>query len=276
MEELKLSLDVVIDIPSSKDYQFSEFEEFASGITTPRPRDYIKVMDQKSSSLCTKYAEYYWASAYNILEDINNTGWVIRPQLDPGYIDDWIRSLQVRMDDAVKSWLIKWYLQIPKVWFKLQDWKIQTKENRIKQMKTALNSWFWLYTGTEYVKWTMAMSPILKFDTVKHTGHADLICWSDQIYHTTDKLFEFINSFWEKRWDKWYWYINENDVDKLFTIYVLIPMDHTWFFDNYKDWKVAQEIKKLSKWLYEKWTPDQQKEWNRMQVSKTLDKMYKL
>jgi hypothetical protein len=101
----------------------------------------------------------------------------------------------------------------------------------------------------------MDQSPILKFENWTKIWHAFDITWKDEIYHSYDKLFKHVNSYWKDRWDKWYWYIKEKDIDKLYTAYIFIDKKDDEYFKNFKTIQKAKQWLKIFKELYEIWNP---------------------
>lgn len=280
MDKKELITEDVIDIPSNRDYLFEEYlqEEQAEWNNYVRPEEYYNVLDQGSTSMCTLYALQAIINWNQILEDLKEIGNVVREQYDPK--NDWIdniRHLQTRIEKARKDWKIEWYLSIPRVWTNTPTW-VMTIERRNKELKMALNKWYFIYTGTEYSKWTMNQSPLLNLWKDKYTWHAFSIVGADNIYQSHDRLYKFVNSWWKEWWDDWYWYIKEEDIDKLFTCYVVIPKSNAEFFRKYRANKKVMELISLAKQIYNENKDNKQiREYFEMiQLSNNLIKLFKI
>lgn len=271
----RLTLEDVVDIPSNRDYLFDEYlqEEQAEWEYKARPENLLKVLDQWTTPMCTMFAKQHIVNAHNILEDIMQEWRIIREQKNANdYWIDTIRHLQTRIDNARKAGEIAGYLSIPRVWLKTPT-GIMTKERRIEEINKALSKWYFIYTWSEYVKRTMNMKPLLNF-TTKQTGHAFSLTGIE------NGNIKFINSWWEKWGDKWYWYIKQDDVDKLFTCYICIPADNSEWFKKFRANKKVMELIALAKWLYEEARKENNKAkltyFEAIQLSKTLTNLYKL
>ncbi len=280
MDTKDLITEDVVDIPSDRDYLFGEYleEENAEWNKWIRPEEYFNVLDQWSKPMCTNFAMWAIVNWNKILEDLKEMWEVVRNQYDPNidWVDD-IRSLQARIDKFKKEWLIEWYLSIPRVWWKTPT-GVMTVERRNMELKTALDKWFFVYTGTEYSKWTMYQSPILNLQDNRYTGHAFSIVGADDIYHSTSNLYKFVNSFWKEWWNDGYWYIKDFNVDKLFTCYVVIPKSNSDFFKKFKANKKIMEFIITAKKIYEenKDNKDIRDYFEKIQLTNNLTKLFKL
>jgi len=280
MDTKELIVEDVIDIPSNRDYLFEEYleEENAEWADYKRPEDYYRVLDQWSTPMCTLFAVQAIVNWYNIIEDIRELWQLVRNQHNP--IEDWvdsIRHLQTRIDNARKAGKIEWYLSIPRVWLNTPTGRM-TAERRNKQIKTALDKGFFIYTGTEYSKRTMNQSPILNLGDTKHTGHAFSLVGADDIYQSHDNLYKFVNSFWKGWGDRGYGYIKEDNIDKQFTFYVVIPKNNSEFFKKYRANKKVMELISLAKSIYleNKENKAIKEYFEKIQLSNTLTKLFKI
>lgn len=279
-KELKIDImDDVVDIPDNRDWLFDEFlqEEQAEAMTERvRPTDIYKVLDQWKTSMCTLYAIQAIINAYTILEDIKEEWETIRPQIDPATrgLDD-IRVLQTRVNNANKSWEIDGFLSIPRVWWNTPTGKM-TIERRNRELQIALQRWFFIYTGTNNTGWTMTMSPLLRMQQKQFIWHAFSLTGANDVYRSDSWLYKFVNSYGKERGDKWYWYIRPHDVDKLFTCYIIIPKDSNEFFKKYRKNKKIYSLINQAKELYREGTPEIQKYFEQIQLSKNLEQLYKL
>lgn len=276
--ELKNWEDNIIDIPDTRDYMFDEYirqkNEYADWIEY-RPEDIVTVYNQWRTAKCTWYWLQHIVNGYNILEDISNEWSVIRPQKDPmEYLDDRPHSLQDRLNQFRELWLIEWYVAIPRVWWNTPT-GIMTAERRNKELKKAMEQWYFIYTGTDRVKWTMTMNPLLNFWD-KRVWHAFSLVKENDIYHSTGDLYKFINSYGKERWDNGYWYIKESDVDKLYTCYVILDHKDSDFFKRFRSNKKVTDLILKAKELYYEWNYEQKKYFENIQLTKNLIKLYNL
>lgn len=271
MEELLIWQDV-IDNPDPKDRLLDEFLEFADGIEEAKfvwPREYIPVPDQGNAWICS----YVWLiniiNWYNIIEDINNTWQIVRDRIDPIIKDDWVRHLTTRLSNAKKVGLIEWYLLIPRVWV-----NGMTKDQRNEKIKKALQKYF-IYTGVENVNWSKWWTdPIINFNTSLKNWHCMWLVSCDNTYHTTSNLYEFINHFSDKFWDKWYSYLKEIDIDKMMSAYIIIDKNDSGIFKLFKLKKKLEELIKAWKDSYVLATELDRKDivelFNKLWISKAL------
>lgn len=275
--EKEIPIDAVVDEPQNGDYNRHEFEEFAEGDRkTARPDEYIELFDQGNSSLCTRYSLTAIINAYNILEDINTEWKPIRDQIDPSYPDDWIRSLQRRVDDAKKAGLIEGYVAIQKVWWKYPNGTVQTKETRLQQIKKALDSGYFLYTGSDKVDWSAWWkNPIISWKS-SGVGHAFDLVASNETYHSTGNLIKIANSFGRDYADNGYNYINESDIDRLFTVYVIIDKKDSAFFQTFKQQQKAKQLIAIAKDLYENANAEQKAWFMEKKIGDWIKKLYLL
>lgn len=282
MEELKSQLDFCIDQPDSGEYSFQEYllergEEWRG--TKIRLEEYFKVLNQKLTPMCS----YYWVIAgvnmNNIREDLDTEWQIVRDQIDPTQkpVDN-IRNLFTRVNNARKEWLIEWFVSIARVGDNTPT-GVMTKERRLKEIKTAIGMWYPVITWTYNVKRTHWMSPILKMGD-DNGWHIFCLSWKDRAYKSTGNLLKFVNSFGKERWDEGYWYIKEEDIDKLFTCYVLIDKQDSEFFKKYKANRKVMELITKGKEVYQEAVNSKNLEavkyleW--IQLSKSLTKIYKL
>lgn len=276
--ELKTLADNIIDIPDQRDYLFDEYlqEENGEGDIWVRPEQYFKILDQWQTPMCSYFALWAIINGYNIVEDIKNEWQVIRQQYNPSdHPVDNIRSIQTRLEQAKKGWLIAWYLAIPKVWTKTPT-GIMTEERRNKEMQIALNKGFYLYTGTDRTNWTMKQSPILNLWNEIKLWHIISIVGAKDVYHSESNLYKFVNSFWSDWGDKWYGYIKESDVEKLYTVYVVIPQSNQEFFRRYKENKKVMDFIQKAKELYISGNDEVKKYFEEIKLSENLLKLYKI
>jgi len=255
-KELKFIEDYVFDIPDSRDFLLEEYLEFANW-KTPITwlQDNLILYSQWNTPKCTRYAAQFLSTMLDMLEDIETVWEILRPQKDPGtYKDNRPHTLLDRAKQFKELDKIIWFVSIPRVWYKYSNWTSMTLQRRLDLFKKALDISF-LFTGTDRVKRTMSQSPILKFWSAATIWHAFDITWKNEIYHSSDKLFKHVNSFWKERGDNWYWYIEENNIDKLYTAYMFIDKKDSEYFANFKTIQKAKQWIKIFKELYEIWNP---------------------
>ena len=273
--EKELPEEAIIDEPQQSDYNRHEFEEFAEGDRrTARPDEYIELFDQGSTSLCTRYALTAIINAYNILEDLNTEWKLIRDPIDPSTPDDGIRSLQRRVDDAKKAGLIEGYVSIQRVWWKYTNGTTQTKETRLQQIKKAIDSGYFLYTGSDKVDssaWWK--NPIISWKA-SGVGHAFDLVSDNETYHSTGDLIKIANSFGRDYADNGYNYIKEENIDKLFTVYVIIDRKDASFFQTFKQQQKAKQLIALAKDLYENANTEQKAWFIEKKIGEWINKLY--
>lgn len=278
-KDLKIVQDHIIDTPDNRDYLFDEYlkakEEYADGWTEYRPENKVTVFDQWRSAKCTWFALQHIVNWYNIIEDIQNTDNIIRPQKDPNeYLDNRVHSLQDRLKQFRELWLIEWYVSIPRVWWNTPT-GVMTVERRNEELKKAMQKWYFIYTWSNRAKRTMGMNPVIKFGDYS-IWHAFSLVKQWDIYHSKDNLYKFINSWWTKWWDNGYWYIEEKDVDKLFTAYIIIDKKDSEFFQRFKANRKVTDLILKAKEIYYDSNNEQKKYWETIQLTKNLIKLYNL
>lgn len=268
--------DIIIDSPDDRDYMFEDYiEQEEADWQSMRPLDNFKLFDQWKNTKCTWYALQHIVNLYNLKEDLEETGGIIRQQLDPDtYEDNRPHTLQDRLKQFRELWLIEWYVTIPRVWYNTPT-GIMTLERRNKELNLALNKWFLIYTGSDKIKWTMNNWPIVKFSD-KWDWHAFPIITNKDIYHSTDNLYKFGNSFGSDRGDNGYWYIQEKDVDKLFTAYIIIDKSDSEYFKKYRANKKVFEFLQKAKELYNEWNDEIKKYFEQIKLSENLTKLFKM
>ena len=133
--------DACLDIPSSNDYSYDNFMEFANGevdLQRTRPFDKERVYNQWSTPACTRYALTHICNANNILEYGEN--WQSYEQLDP--ITIWtngnkIRTLQAALEEIRWLGLIEGYTRI----------------TTLDKLKDSIDKWMFIYTGSDNWDW---------------------------------------------------------------------------------------------------------------------------
>lgn len=206
-----------IDIPDSRDYTRENFEEFALGNSKIRPKDKVIVQNQWSVWACTRFGITHVVNGNNLLE--YSDAWFVYNQINA--MDVWNRSdksilLQSAVNQMKNEWLIAWYVR-PKT---------------IEQMKKSLDLWYFIYTGSNNWDWGKTRSTkiyALRTDG-KIVWHAYAIVWYNDVWWIA------INSYWPKRWDKWYFTIPFEYTDKLFTKYSIIDKAN-----NFSEFKVKEK-----------------------------------
>lgn len=215
-EELK-ELNAVYDSPSIYDLQWSEYVEWVWD-KAKFPREKLKVRNQYDQRETYKACSCYWLTAIfnwnQILEfakqgidfEQENPRWKRQVfQAERWYPDCWA-SMQDMMKFFKKRWLIDWYLQC----------------NTPQECRNVINNWFGIYTWSKKCSWSKtskAKSFVYDKDWANH-------CFA--IVDYDDNWLIAINSFWESRWDKWYFYIPDENYKDLFSTYAIIDHDDTW------------------------------------------------
>lgn len=227
------------DMPDNRDYPFDEYIEFAEWIEKKRPYNDLIVYNQWATPACTRYALMHIVNAQNIIEYKEN--WQIYEQIDPITIrTNWnkIKSLQSALSEVRRLWLIEWSA---KIFYKNETELLQS-------MKKAIDMWMYIYTGSSNGDWAkIKQTGIYTIRTDwKFVWHA----WDIIDYDDTKQAFKCINSYWNKRWLKWYFRLPYPMITKIYSKYPIIDKDDSWKFQIFKDKQKAKQVAKLNKELY--------------------------
>lgn len=242
------------DEPTTKDYQFTDFEDVYSWEKSPRPKAKLRVQNQWSTPACTCFSLGHIYNWNNLLED--EKAWENRPQVEimdiwkqfcdnRGYDNVW-SSIQTAAQFYKKTWRIEGYVTI--------NWDISQQVSRMRKsldMGYFLSTWSsnWDRTATKKT-WIYTQRKDNKF-----VWHA--FCIVDYM----DDYFRAVNSFWDTRWPyNWYFKIMNTDVDKLYSKLSIIDRDDTGNFKQSKEVEKAKICIKAAQDLYHtslnEWTYD--------------------
>jgi len=191
--------------------------------------DYPKAIDNRT--VTTIYNQWLLditrmaCGSYGVIHTINvanyYTGWW---EHDPK--EQWIRfverykteeydpvsqgsSLQDQLDFAKKLWFIDWY------------YRISRGDNIVLEIKSAIARGEYIYTGSKQIDWKATRASDDKVAVVGNgSAHIVEIDWYNNTY-----LF-CRNSYGDKSYDWWYFYLKREDISCLFTIYAV--KDHAW------------------------------------------------
>ena len=209
-------LNSVYDDPKDTDFLWGEYVEgLWDGI--PFPWRQLKVRnqyDQKETyKACSAYGLTAVYNGWQIIEfgkqwiefEQDNPRWKwLAFQAERGYPDSGA-SLQQMMSFFKKRGLIDWYL-------KCKD---------VQECKNALRNGFGLYSGSSKCSWSKtskAKQFVYDADGANH-------CFA--IVDYDDNWLWAINSFGESWWDKWWFYIPDENFKDLFTTYAIVDHDDT-------------------------------------------------
>ena len=232
------------DNPTQSDYKF-EWEDMLSGINSKRPKDKIKVQDQKQTPACTFYSAYHVINGYNLLEDERQG--IDRPQIDPlvprnefckyrGNYTMWY-SIQWAATEAKKA---------GKIIGRLSIGNELSNDVQVEKMKKALDSWYFMNTGSSNGDRQTTGSTgtyTLRTDT-KFVWHARSIIDYDT------KWFIAINSRGIRWKELWYFHVPFNLVDKLYSKLVIMDTDDSWYFQRIKERSQAMDAVRQLKKIY--------------------------
>lgn len=257
------------DLPSKLDYKFSTLEEVYNGENSKRPTDKLIVQNQGTSKGCTMYSATHIVNANNIIEDISL--WENRPQVDP---------------------MIRWELFCKERWYSNQGSNIQTMAQRnkqkwyiagwvtcdksgdelVKQMKKALDMWYFISTGSSNGDWTKT----------KKTGIYTIRTDNKFVWHARaivdykDDYFIAINSY-GKRWKyNGYFRVPFTMVDKIYSKLCIIDANDKNLFVTVAEKEKAKQIITLAKELHKIGTLEQQQYFEKIQLSTNLTKLYSI
>lgn len=221
MDELVLTQNAIYDNPWKYDIQWEDYVEWAKGKKFPWKK--LKVRNQNAYkdtvSGCWVYGLTYIYNGNQINEFEDK--WIEFEQEDPRWkwytfqAERWNpwnvwSSLQECMSFFKKRWLIDWYV----------------KCNTIEECKNALNNWCWIYTWTTKCNWKQAKANKEFAYDPNWAAHCIAIVDYD------DTGFISINSFGEYWWDKWYFHINYDMFDNLFSKYAIVDHDDSGKLDE--------------------------------------------
>lgn len=213
MEDINV-LNMVYDEPSRYDYLWSEYAEWTEW------KKFcgwfkLKVWNQNANNDTLTWCSAYWLTYiynWNQLMEFAKE-WIEFEQEDPRwkwlafqserwYPNAWA-SLQEMMTFFKNRWLIDWFV------------KCKTAQ----ECKNALSNWFGIYTWSNKCNWK---------STSKEKKFVYDINWAAHCFAVVDfddNWLIAINSFWDKWWDNWYFYIPDEDYKYIFSTYAIVDHD---------------------------------------------------
>lgn len=213
-EELK-QLNAVYDEPSRYDYLWKDYVEWNETKKKFCEWYNLKIWNQNANKDTLK-----WCSAYgltyvyngNQLVEFGNE-WIEFEQDDPrwkwlafqaerGYPNSWA-SLQDMMKFFKNRWLIDWFV----------------KCTTAQECKNALNNGCWIYTWSGLCSWSK---------TSKAKSFVYDANWANHCFSVVDYRsgwLRAVNSFWDGRWNGWYFDIPDDDYWNLFSTYAIVDHD---------------------------------------------------
>lgn len=229
-----------LDVQDKRAYPFSDFEAFFEWESKSFPYDEEIMFDQWGYPSCTRHAITLISNAENINEYRKHGKKY--GQIDP--LKVWLRSnkvksLQAAMDQLFKEGLLKAYLMIDRKW-----------EEGIAQIKKAIDFGCFVYTGSSNGDW-YTTGKAWKYTTQwrNFAGHAWGIVW----YNDDTREFKCITSFWADYWDKWYFYVDYEDIfaNGMYSKHVCVDVDNSSNFVDSIEKQWAKQIVRDCKRLYE-------------------------
>jgi len=91
--------------------------------------------------------------------------------------------------------------------------------------KNAIDNWFIIYTWSSKFDWRKSWASWVA-ELWNWGWHAFIIDWYNNRWFTCP------NSFWEDRWDGWYFTVPYEYFDKMFSKNVIIDKDDTWIISR--------------------------------------------
>lgn len=242
-EELK-QLNAVYDEPSRYDYLWEDYAEWNDSKKIVDKFN-IKVRNQNTNKDTRKACSVYWLTAI--------FNWYQCVEFDK-------MDLEFEQEDPRRKWLAfqneRWYQDM---WASLQDvmrffkvrWLIDwyLKATTVQECKNAINNWYLIYTGSSKANWTKTGQNKEFYYDEKWASHCFAIVDYDETW------FIAINSFGETWWDKWFFHIDFDKYNYLFTTYVIIDHDDTGKLDVLKFNMEYQ--KAIEQWITNWTRPDE-------------------
>lgn len=237
-----------IDVPDSRDYPFEEFlafKEFAQGNPIPIwMEDVVKIQNQWSVWACTRFWMTHISNGYNCYERQQNGK--VYDQLDA--MTEWekwdkVLTLQNALKQFKKEWLIDGYCSIKNSY---------PTDKMIEMVDIAIDIWKLIYTWS--LKWDRSkigryLEYVDRTDS-KVNWHAFGLVKS--VIFKGKKMYKLPNSWGDKWWDEWYFYLDPEDLPLLYTKYVVLDKDDREVFKYFEALQYAKQIVKDCKKLY--WT----------------------
>lgn len=256
-----------IDAPDSRDYNFETYmNDFAEGDKlVARPYSEIILRDQKTKPYCTRYWLTHVVNGENINE--YNSMWLKYKQENPDvYWDRWnkIKNIQEAMKDFRKFGLIELSFKINKT-----KWV----DSIIEQVRKAFWLWMFIYTWSSNWDWWKFKAnnyTYVKRKDWKFVWHAR--CIVDDI--PEKKLLKCLNSRWDDRWDKWYFYLPYEYVLDIYNMYPILDKDESSLVNLIKAKELSKQIISISQNLYSLADEETKRFFEKIQLGSFLKNKY--
>lgn len=240
MEPTKQFTNDCIDTPDIRDYPYEQYKEEFAQWETRRPYKKITLFNQWLKPYCTRYWLRHIINAQNINEYIDN--WLEYIQVNPDTDrETWskIKTIQSSMSDARKRWDIE------------MNFIIKKDSNMIANIRDALSKGMYIFTGSNNWYWSR----------IKRTFNYEIIPWRTDIWHAfaiiedipEKQQFKAVNSYWTKRADWWYFYIDYDMIPWLYTLNAIKDKVDTDKFNRIKNRENAKEIVRILKKMNYNW-----------------------
>lgn len=249
---------LTIDNPDKRDYNF---EDYAAWEELARPRHQVTVYDQWNTPACTRFALGHIVNGNNLNEYKNN--WQEYKQVNP--IEYWNKGWKIKSLQATLSEFRRWGLI---------EWRVVIKSDKVNWIKKALSMWMFVFTGSDNWLRGIYKSPrnYMKRKDWKIVWHAWSIVWDEP----ANERFVVINSFWDDRWDSWYFYLPYKDIDSCFSLNCIVDKDDSWKFAILRQKEKAKQLVALAKELYSNGDTEIKKFFEDIQLSAFINDKYQL
>lgn len=227
--------NLCFDSPDTRDYSAQQYIDMAMGTESyERPTKEVIIQDQKKTSACTRYASVVINNGQNINE--YNKNWQKYDQIDPLIV--WNRgnknlTLTSALSQLKTEGLIAGRTAIKKV--------PSDKSQAILTMKQAIDMGNYIFTWSDNGDWGKTWTAPFTY-TLRTDGRIVWHAWAIVTYDESKQMFKCPNSRWPKRWDKWYFRLRYEDIDKIFTKYCIIDKDDSWVFAKFARKQKAIEL----------------------------------
>lgn len=234
--------NVSLDTPTKQDYIFPDAEVWNWEVLL-WPKESIIIQDQWKLPACWGFSWTHVVNWNNINED-SIFGWARKQLLWVDlrnkfcnyrwYSNQWT-SIQTFANWLKKEGLIEWYVTIA---------RSTLKDEQIKKIKAALSMWHFISCWSDnWDRWkiwkTKTYSIRTDWKVVWHLRPIVMDLWDS---------FLCPNSRWAGRWDKWYFKLPYNLVDKVYSKLVIIDKDDRWILIKSKEKSQAMEaVRQLKK-----------------------------
>lgn len=275
MTEKEIERTYALDEPTSRDYQFSEYELFntnkenGTGELKSRPSN-AKIWNQGNSPACTCYSACHVYNGENLLED-KRLG-EDRPQQDPMpiwnqfNIAKWEHPNGTTIQNMAmfykEKWMITGYVTIS-----------NGEKDIVAKMKRAIDMWMFMSCGSRNGDYTETKKTWIY--TIRKDGKFVWHAWC--IVDYWDGFFWCVNSYGENRWPyNWMFKLMFEDITKVYSKLVFIDKDDSWAYSKLRAYKKAQEMIAIAKELYMNANTQQKQYFEQIQLWNNIERLYKV